>query len=75
MWRRIAGALFFIVGLFSQHVAFAQYPTKPVHIVVPYPAGGAVDAFARILSQRLSESVGPTSRRRQSAGRQHHDRS
>ncbi len=41
--------------LFSQQPALAQYPTKPVHIVVPYPAGGAVDAFARVLSQRLSE--------------------
>lgn len=41
--------------LSSQQPAHAQYPTKPVHIVVPYPAGGAVDAFARVLSQRLSE--------------------
>jgi tripartite-type tricarboxylate transporter receptor subunit TctC len=31
---------------------------KPVHIVVPYPAGGAVDAFARVLSQKLSELWG-----------------
>src|SRR5262245_39992761 len=43
-----------LVG-FSQHAALAQYPTKPVHIVVPYPPGGAVDAFARVLSQQLSD--------------------
>src|SRR5262245_60259064 len=40
---------------FSQQAALAQYPTKPVRIVVPYPPGGAVDAFARVLSQRLSD--------------------
>ena len=58
MWRRVVGAIVVIVGLLTQQTAFAQYPTKPVHVVVPYPAGGAVDAFARILSQRLSEMWG-----------------
>ena len=53
--RMIFAAL--LVG-FSQQVALAQYPTKPVHIVVPYPPGGAVDAFARVLSQRLSDAWG-----------------
>jgi tripartite-type tricarboxylate transporter receptor subunit TctC len=43
-----------LVG-FSQQAALAQYPSKPVHIVVPYPPGGAVDAFARVLSQQLSD--------------------
>jgi tripartite-type tricarboxylate transporter receptor subunit TctC len=46
-----------LVG-FSQQAALAQYPTKPVHIVVPYPPGGAVDAFARVLSQQLSDVWG-----------------
>jgi len=58
MWRRVAGALFAVAGLLAPQVTFAQYPTKPVHIVVPYPAGGAVDAFARVLSQRLSDAWG-----------------
>ena len=58
MWRRGLGALLTIAGLFVHQSAWAQYPTKPVHIVVPYPAGGAVDAFARVLSQRLSDSWG-----------------
>jgi tripartite-type tricarboxylate transporter receptor subunit TctC len=54
LWRVIV-ALLVAAGLFSQDPAFAQYPSKPVHVVVPYPAGGAVDAFARVLSQHLSE--------------------
>ena len=56
-WRVIVTVLL-ATGLFSQQAALAQYPTKPVHIVVPYPAGGAVDAFARVLTQQLSEMWG-----------------
>ena len=56
-WRVIVASLL-ATGLFSQQAVLAQYPTKPVHIVVPYPAGGAVDAFARVLTQQLSEMWG-----------------
>lgn len=38
--------------------AFAQYPTKPLRLVVGYPAGSAVDAPARVLAQGLSDSLG-----------------
>jgi tripartite-type tricarboxylate transporter receptor subunit TctC len=34
------------------------FPTKPVSIVVPYPAGGATDVIARLIAQRLSASWG-----------------
>lgn len=32
-----------------------QFPSKPVRIVVPFPAGGAVDTVARALGQKLNE--------------------
>jgi tripartite-type tricarboxylate transporter receptor subunit TctC len=34
------------------------YPTKPVHILVGFPAGGVTDIVARLIGQRLSERLG-----------------
>ena len=39
--------------------AFAQgWPSRPVRVVAAYPAGGSIDIVARLVSQRLSESLG-----------------
>jgi tripartite-type tricarboxylate transporter receptor subunit TctC len=39
--------------------AFAQaYPSRPVRIVVPFPAGQATDTIARLIGQSLSERLG-----------------
>lgn len=34
------------------------YPERPVHLVVPYPAGGPVDVLARVLGDKLSATLG-----------------
>ena len=38
----------------------ADYPTKPIRLIVPWPPGGGTDVFARVIGQKLSESVGYT---------------
>ncbi|NJD86561.1 MAG: tripartite tricarboxylate transporter substrate binding protein [Betaproteobacteria bacterium] len=38
--------------------AFAQYPTKSIKLIVPYPPGGATDVIGRVLAQRLSTALG-----------------
>ncbi len=44
-------------GLFG--VAVAQsYPTRPIKLVVPFPAGGPADVLGRLITQKLSESFG-----------------
>lgn len=35
-----------------------SYPNKPIKIVVPFPAGGTSDVLARLLGQKLSDSLG-----------------
>jgi len=35
-----------------------DYPTRPVHLVTPYPAGGPADIHARLIGQALSERLG-----------------
>ena len=50
---------FWFVFALLPMLAYAQsYPNKPVRMLVPFPAGGATDLFARVLSQKLGEKLG-----------------
>ena len=54
LWR-----LFVIVALaFGAGAACAQYPSRPIKVIVPIPAGGAPDIAARVVGQKLSELLG-----------------
>jgi tripartite-type tricarboxylate transporter receptor subunit TctC len=53
----VALAMSLLAGLAAP--ALAQgYPTKTVSVIVPYPPGGSVDGVARILVQKLNETMG-----------------
>jgi tripartite-type tricarboxylate transporter receptor subunit TctC len=55
--RAIAFAAFPLL-VFTGHAATQNYPDRVVHVVNPFPPGGSVDTIARILAQKLSESLG-----------------
>ncbi len=56
--------LFRVIALVALSLPFvrpavaADYPTKPVHWIVPYPPGGTTDILARLMGQWLSERLG-----------------
>jgi tripartite-type tricarboxylate transporter receptor subunit TctC len=48
-----------LVGLATATTAAAEtYPSRPITMIVPFGAGGPTDALARILAQRMSQSLG-----------------
>ncbi len=55
-WQLIAAAA---CATLACAAAQAQnYPNKPVRVIVPYAAGGAADITARVLTQKMGESMG-----------------
>ena len=38
--------------------ALAQYPARPIRLIVPFPAAGVVDTVGRVLGQALSQELG-----------------
>lgn len=46
-------------AVFAPAIARAQsFPSKPITLVVPYPAGGPTDAIARFVAQEMSATIG-----------------
>ena len=41
-----------------QETLAQSFPAKPVRIIVPFPAGGTTDIIARLVAQRMSETIG-----------------
>ena len=50
---------FFAVLALGVQAAFAQgYPSKPIHLIVPFPPGGPTDIVGRLVGHKLAEGLG-----------------
>jgi tripartite-type tricarboxylate transporter receptor subunit TctC len=54
---RLAFAALCLALVGAGHAA-AQYPDRPIRLILPFPAGGAVDLVARLVTAKMSEDLG-----------------
>src|SRR4051812_42620599 len=47
-----------VMWLAGAGASFADYPERPIRLVLPFPAGGAVDIVARTMTAKMSEDLG-----------------
>ncbi|KNY09116.1 MFS transporter [Achromobacter piechaudii] len=60
MRRKLLCALACATAVFAGTAQADSYPSKPVSLVVPYPAGGATDVVARAVAEKLTQAWGQT---------------
>src|SRR5467141_2353485 len=58
MAARASVAILATIALWAVPVAAADWPAKPIRMIVPFAAGGAADITARLFSDALSVSFG-----------------
>lgn len=55
--RALCGLAAAVAALASPAVHAADYPSKPITLVIPFSAGGSTDIVGRLLAQKMSESM------------------
>src|SRR5215472_12547172 len=59
MQRRFGLIIALLAALGASHFALAEdYPTRPITMIVPFPAGGATDTLARFLAEKMRAKLG-----------------
>jgi len=56
-WKQVCTVTLLSMALPLSAIAQA-YPSKPIKMIVPFPAGGTTDIVARIIAQKMTESMG-----------------
>ncbi|MGB6105755.1 MAG: tripartite tricarboxylate transporter substrate binding protein [Pusillimonas sp.] len=57
-FRVLLNGAWAIVALAAAACAHAAYPDRPIHVIVPYPAGSTADIMIRTISPQLGEELG-----------------
>ena len=60
MFKNVTRGLLAAAVLATLGTAQAQFPTKPITMLVPYAAGGPTDTVARVTAQSMSKTLGQT---------------
>src|SRR5262249_26586860 len=55
---RLSLAIMALAALAPAVLSQPAFPTHPIRLIVPYPAGGATDVVARIVAEKMSEELG-----------------
>jgi tripartite-type tricarboxylate transporter receptor subunit TctC len=55
---RLSLAVMAVAALAPAVLTQQAFPTRPIRLIVPYPAGGATDVVARIVAEKMSEELG-----------------
>src|SRR3989442_15791059 len=55
---RLSLAVMALAALAPAVLSQQAFPTHPIRLIVPYPAGGATDVVARIVAEKMSEELG-----------------
>ncbi len=54
----LSAALLAVAVVSAQPAAAADYPTRNINLIVPFPPGGGVDTVGRVIAQKLTDALG-----------------